>query len=496
MSENCSQCGAMLEAEEIFCSECGCKVKDILSPAPVEVDSHKEDDLSPAFNTESCNNSPINTNKTATLPRSQDPTPTQIRIVSAQDKAEFYSDCNHFSLEWNQGASVFLTGAGSSFQFRVKPLNQDAMEASDFCFYLKFPGEDRFKKYDPRLHRLRSARTVNFNYQPKHSSMGVAQNVDLYFSYKIKDIEYCYDQQLLIDIYPQNEQSDKVLENLTIKISDIKQEGNASDHQLNILKGLDLNHGKTSVFELLEKLKKVELWVPLEMFQGMSMNSSVRETMVIPSAPVRPCSTLVLECDNGTKIYLFNKEISAGRSRKADMLIRHEAPEGVSWDIERMKHMNLKLSGIHCQTGIDTKGAWVSDLKSTNGTYLEGERIFNKKNYLESQKEYQLSLASPMAKPYNLPLFLRVYSCPEEHLNKKNQSNTAGIVIKRKDRDSEAYLLVNRWLPLSSVLPDAANFFVSYRDNNFAISDGRVWHWLEPGKNSLPQNCGIAKVSN
>jgi len=483
MSENCSQCGSILEAEEIFCSECGYK-------ASVDADSHKEDDSSPAFN------SPINTNKTATLPRAQDPTPSQIRIVSAQDKAEFYSDCSHFSLEWNQGASVFLTEAGSSFQFRVKPLNQDAMEASNFCFYLRFPGEDKFKKHDPRLHRLRTARTVNFNYQPKSSSMGVSQNVDLHFSYQIKGVEYCYDQQLLIDIYPQNEQSDKVLENLTIKISDIKQEGNASDHQLNILKGLDLNQNKTSIFDLLEKLKQAELWMPLEMFQGLPMNSADKLKMYIPSAPAKACAKLTLECENGTKIHLFNKELNIGRSRKADIMLRHEAPEGIHWNHERMKHMNLKLSGVHCQLGIDSKGAWASDLKSTNGTYLEGEKILGSKNYLEKQKEYQLSLASPMAKPYNIPLFLRVYLCPEEYLDKKNTGNTAGVVIKRKDHDSDAYLLVNRWLPLSSVLPEAANFFISYRDNNFAITDGKKWYWLSPDGSSLPPDCGIVKVKS
>ncbi|MFA6714401.1 MAG: FHA domain-containing protein [Victivallales bacterium] len=497
MADKCEQCGAELEPGEAFCSECGARLDQSLSyaeqPEPVPVDPGGTD-TGPLVRND------ISSGRTSVVPLPSpafDPTPSEIKRASANAKAEFYSDCGHFSVEWNQGASVFLTGAMSSFQFRVTPLSPEAGEAGDFCFYLRFPGNDEFRKFDPRFHRLRSSRTANFNYRPESSSMGVSQNVDMHFSYRINDAEYCYDQQLLIDIYPQNEQSDKVLENLTIKISDIKQEGHASDHQLNILKGLDLTRDKTSIFELLEKLKKAELWVPLEMYQGLPLHPAPAERkMSIPPVPAGSCRKLVLEGKNGTNIYLFGKELTAGRSRQADMVLRHEAPPGVRWDYEKMKHMNLKISGTHCKLGIDAKGAWVADMDSTNGTYLDGKEIFNEPNYLERRKEYQLSLASPMAQPYNLTVFLRVYLCPDEYADNKNPGNTAGIVIKRKDYDSEAYLLVNKRLPLASVLPDASNFFVSYRDERFALTDGKNWYWLDPDNPSLPPGCGISGVKN
>ena len=290
MSKTCCDGDGEVEFGEV-CSDCGKRNEDC-APVTDEAESPQEDD-SPVTQNDSSSSTNIKEPEVPsvetrnTVSKETDIlTPPENKREAMKDKAGFYSECSHFLLEWNEGASVFLSGAMSSFQFRIKPLNQDAMKATNFCFYLRLPGEDEFKKYDPRLHRLHSARTVNFNYRPKPSDMGVKQNVDLHFSYQIKDEEYCYDQQLMIDVHPQNEQCDKVLDNLTIKINDIKQEGHASDHQLDIFKGLDLNHGKTSVVDLLEKLKKAELWVPLAMYQGSSIKFSSETQTNIASEPL------------------------------------------------------------------------------------------------------------------------------------------------------------------------------------------------------------------
>jgi FHA domain len=488
MSVNCLQCDAQLEPEDLFCNECGCKVDSYESARTMrmtapEVAAHK-----PVVSLDS------EISKTVELSPPEDASGTVHYDSRAKDQAVFYSDCSHFSLEWNQGASVFLTDAMSSFQFRVTPLTTEASKATDFIFYLRFPGDNTFKSCDPRFHRLRTSRTVNINYRPEASNMGISQNVDLHFAYRIDGVDFCYDQQLLIDIYPQSEQSDKVLENLTIKISDIKQEGHAGDHQLNVLKGLDLSHKKTSIFKLLDMLKQAELWVPLELYQGLPIRTPQGVGMYVPPAPKLPHHKLILECDNGAVIYLFSKYINVGRSKNSDMVMRHE-PNG-DLSLDDCKKINLKVSSRHCLLGLDSKGAWVADKNSTNGTYLDGDKVTASQYYIEKQKEYQLSLASPLAKPYNMMIFLRVYLCPDEYVKSKSKNNTAGVVIKRTDYDSEVYLLVNSWLPLASALPDSGNYFISFRDNNFGLTDGKSWYWLNPDIDDLPPGCRINRVLN
>ena len=63
--------------------------------------------------------------------------------------------------------------------------------------------------------------------------------------------------------------------------------------------------------------------------------------------------------------------------------------------------------------------------------------------------------------------------------NKGNE--TAGIVIKQKCKEDVSAVVINKWVPFSSVIAEGANLFLTYRDNHFAVTDGRKWNWLIPG---------------
>ncbi len=66
---------------------------------------------------------------------------------------------------------------------------------------------------------------------------------------------------------------------------------------------------------------------------------------------------------------LANTGVVLGRSRKS--LIRLDAPD---------------VSGEHARMGYDNNSFWIEDLGSTNGTFVEGERISGRVNFIPGQR--------------------------------------------------------------------------------------------------------------
>ncbi len=533
MSVKC-KCNTILEEGEFFCHKCGTRVAD-LAPQEDSNDVNKVDRQDDAPAAKSRNevfmsrqsslkdleyegapsgvtvrldgadvdvlnqNSSLGSERTTELKREVLTSVPELKPIPALAQSDFSSDCSHFQVEWNQGCSIFLSQYTTAFQFRITPLNEEARRASKIMLYLKLPLTNEFTQCTLRpLVNLTRSRIVDHNYTPGISNQGPNQSVGFHFSYHIDDVEYCYDSTFYIDIYPQNERSDKILENLTIKIGDISQAGDVSDHTLGLFNGFNLNNVQRSTAELFNELKKAELWKKFELYQGYSLTppKNTRTTMRRAAAPVKRRKKIILECKNGTTIHLFGSDVVAGRSKSCDITLRHDPGSMPHFDLDQLRSMNLKISSRHCQMGIDRAGAWISDPGSTNGTYLNEQRIFSPKRYLKEQKEYLLSLAAAKSNGFNLVVFLRVYLLPEQYAKDSNQTQgtTAGMVVKRKDHEADTYMLVNRLLPLASAAPDSGNFFISYKDNNFALTDNnKIWIWLEPNV-SLPEECGLVRV--
>ncbi|MCP4177162.1 MAG: FHA domain-containing protein [bacterium] len=402
------------------------------------------------------------------------------RADQVNDGKNLSTDCKHFKIEWNRGSSVFLTNANSTLQFRITPLSKDAKRASEFKTFVRFSEDDDFTEHKLRFRNISFARILHINYRPKSESIGVSQGVDIHFSYKLNDDLYCFEQQILIDVYPQTESNDNVIKNLTIKIGEINQHGKAGDPNINLLNGLCLS--KKSIHDLLNSLKRADLWVTLELFQAIPLEPEHYRKLNIPSVPNGKYTKIAIEI-NKKVIYLFYDRISAGRNRENDLTLRNGPKEGEKWNDIKLRDMNLNISGKHFELGIDENGAWILDCNSTNGIFLDNIKLDNAVVYLDCHTDYNLSLASPELAPKNILLQLRAYPVTHdaaENVNKRNNS-VAGIAIKQVSNNSLAALLVNKWIPLSSVLPGAGNLFITYRNNFFAITDGVTWHWLNPG---------------
>jgi pSer/pThr/pTyr-binding forkhead associated (FHA) protein len=464
--KKCIKCYNLVDDGEEFCSECGTKINVDTSNADVNSEQH----FSENTKVQECNTlsaEKLNENATST--------PTYSEIQS--------SDCEHFKIEWNKGASVFMTNAMSSLQFRISPLVHEAYSANDFKLFVRFPGENKFSDNNIRFSNIStSRRSVNINYKPKTGNIGANQVVDIHFSYRLNNESLCYEQQIFIDIYPDSAPSNKMLENLTIKIGEITQEGKAGDPSLNLLNGLYQN--KNEYFDQLEKLKSAELWISLQLFQAIPLEDDSLKKMIIPPAPWGQFDRILIEINNKT-ILLFSEVITAGRSRDADLTLRNEPPEGEDWTVEKLQMMNLSINKIHCKLGIVNNKAVVEDNNSLNGTYLDNIKLNDNENRpLKYQKNNELSLASPEIYPRNITLSVRVY--PSDHRllipdDCEGEKVPAGIVINQKGKDNLFAVIVNRWIPLSSIVPNAGNTFLTYRENFFAVTDGKKWNWLAPG---------------
>jgi len=92
------------------------------------------------------------------------------------------SDCRDFKIRWNQGASLFIAGVGSSLEFELTPIS--SVNATNFKMFLKFPGNTSYT--EQKLNFLSVSRPMNVvvNYRPDENLTGVNQAVELYFSYE------------------------------------------------------------------------------------------------------------------------------------------------------------------------------------------------------------------------------------------------------------------------------------------------------------------------
>ncbi len=492
MSEKC-ECNAVIIPGDKFCYKCRRPIKQSDGGGSSENNelraiNHVEKDSSGEGDSEKINEDISSSEHQEKIFQTKNPFSTPEPELNG-----FVSDCKHFLVEWNQAASAFIKGASSSFQFRLTPLTDEAANATGFLFNIKLPGAAYFKEYDPRIMHLRSSRVVRFHIDTCDLNIGVSQNVDIHFSYQLDGKEYCFDQQLLIDIYPDGIRSTKILENLHISIGDISQSGDVSDHKLSVLEGL---HNLTSSKgETLKELKKLELWVPLDMYAGYPISQSEKLQSKALKKVTRPHKKLILECNNGLIIYLFSEDVVVGKSRECDIVMRHGHVGDNGWCRDMLQRMNRKLSSFHFKSGIDDRGAWVADDESTNGTYLDGKQIDTDKHYLTKPQNHQLSMLAPTTSPFNINITLKVFFCTDEVSGRINDHSAAGLLIKYKTHDSIVNLLVKENIPLASLLPGAGDFSISYQDNNFLLTNGSENFWLDPDNANVPENCGILKIT-
>ena len=478
----CIQCNNNIGYDDIFCSECGARQKE----ATASDNSNKKAGVPVA---EMKNNRKVDS-EIETVPICK-PDSSDNKVLSA-------SDCRHFIFEWNEGASTFLTNTTSSLQFRITPIVPEARTAEQFHLYFKFPGSRNYIKHDLRKRSISTTRRINYNYKPSSSSKGLNQSIDIHFSYYIGKDLYCFEQQLLVDIYPDNETDVKgVIDNLTIKIGEIHQQGKAGDPNINLLSGL---YQKTkSLHDLMNKLKKLESWTTLVLYQAIPFKNEIPDIskLVIPPVPWESHKKISLLI--GKKyIQLFTGQITLGRSKEADLTVRNEPPEDTIWEHKTYQKMNLNIHKIHCSMAIENNKAIISDYNSTNGTYINGTRLRKGNSVgLEYHASYNVSLAPPENYPRNISLKVRVY--PSTHLvldtfNDDGKTVPAAIVINQENQLNKSTVIVNRWVPLSAVIPDVGNFFITYRENNYALTDGKEWHWLTPGARIVLSSDLIFKV--
>ncbi len=371
----------------------------------------------------------------------------------------------------------------SNLQFRITPVSNDAIKAGNFKFFFKFPAFREWKKYDLRIKRITAKRNININFKPDNDIYGDCY-ADFHFTYSIgKDI-YCFEQQILLHIHDNaHSVSSAINGGLNISIGSISQEGKAGDPNLNLLNGL-YNSGK-SLYNKLSSLKKDDCWQPLQLFQAIPLESEIKtiKKMFIPTPPYKKKEKLILKIGN-SKILLFKNNITVGRSRETDLLLRNEPQNDDSWDLPKLQEMNLSINKFHCSIGIIDNMAVITDNHSTNGTFVNEERIAPGESFpLEYNTSYQISLASPFIHPKNIFLDIKVYSSSyklfdDDH---NNEIVPAGIVVRQETKKNISAVLINRWIPLSSVITDGGNYFITYKSGNFAVSDGKIWVWLESG---------------
>ena len=480
--KNCIECQAELENEEIFCSECGSKQPE-QSNSKTAAEIKENENVSAGEVVDD-----IKTSVSDQPQESSDSVFSKDEIIKDDffietSSEEIKSDCQHFKIEWNKGSSTFLANTISNLQFRITPKTGDASKAEKLAIHLKFPEDESWRKNDLRVRRLSFARNVNINYKPGNDVSGDC-SVDFHFSYKIGKDLYCFEQQIQLHIH-----DDKVKLNggiqggLNINIGDIHQEGKAGDPNLNLLNGL-YKEDKSS-YEKLSSLHKETSWEVLQLFQAIPLeneNNSIKK-MIIPLAPSGINNKISLKIGEKT-IMLYTGEITAGRSRDADYLLRNEPREGESWDMARMQTMNLSINKIHCKIGIMDNKALISDNNSTNGTYVNGDKLEDgSPSELDYHINYEVSLAQPVIYPRNILLELKVYPSTHRPLDPDENKETvpAGIVIKQRNKENVSAVVINRWVPLSAVVTEGANLFLTYRNKHFAVTDGKKWNWLVPG---------------
>lgn len=435
---------------------------------------------------------------------------SKVDSACALQNSVIRSDCAEFKCEWNQGSSIFIADTTSSLSFRFTPVLPSADSATKFQLFLKFPGDSSFTEYPLRFARLPAPREVYVNYRPSVNNIGSDQAVDFYFSYELSGEKVCFAQQIKIDVYAQNISRNKVLENLNISIGDIKQEGYGGDPSLdfNLLK--DIYHRGSSLNELLDSLKKSDLWSEMMLFRAIPITAEKESRQIVTShSPVHTNAKLTLFTEHGMRIHLLSGDVTMGRRRDADIVIRKlPVPYGEShWDHQHMVEKNCRISGRHCKIGCDSESAWVYDL-SINGTFINSRKIASDKITLPLQKKFELAMGAPPSSDDSITLNVMVYktafSCLEEYASllmppftsdSSENDIIAGIVMTRTDDVPESYMIINRCLPLY-LLDDRVSeeWMIREESGAFALLGKSGCTLLEPGV-ALPTDSGFTEVT-
>jgi hypothetical protein len=318
------------------------------------------------------------------------------------------SDCEHFRIDWNQSTSVFRAGMSSSLQFKITPLNKSAKIATNFTLYLRYPGDTSYTEEGLHFATIKSSKAITINYSPQLNTTGADLGVDFYFVYKLNDEEFWFTDQLLIDIYPSSESKTSILENVSIKIENLTQTADkAADNKLSLFDGLQ-NKSDKSKDELLESLKNSDTaWLELELSSAVPLANSYNKKMNI-SSPLEVQKEITLTTTSG-KVYIYTNEVILGRSKECDIVTRNVPVTGKPlWDNETMRNRNMKISSKHCKIGVTDNEVWIKDI-SSNGTFINSEKLKNDAKIIEPHKNYLLELAKEDNDFWNFKLDIRVY---------------------------------------------------------------------------------------
>ena len=457
MSFACPECAETLNDLDLFCCECGARFDDVAISAPEK---------------------------------------GILDITNIQSDSD---ENNHvFQVEWNCNASMFLADHTSSFQFRISPLNPDAKNVSNIRLFLRYPHSHEFKEEKILYKSITNQVTVNVNFCPSTADCGVNQNVDFCLSYSLDGKDFWFGHPILVDIYSERDSKEKVFENINIKLDNISSD-RASDLKLNLLDNFNPAAGKDP-FELLERFKKSVSWQRFELNEMTPLESAdVYTSLLIPPAPSSCHSKLTLRLNDGELVHLYESTVTLGRNKTNDIMTRNlHAPGEPAWSGQKLRQMNCRISGDHCRISVSDDRAVIDDTQSSNGTYLNGNRINSITSLSESDT---LSLAVPNKAPENFKVSVCVIQSDlaskslNEHLNILDNI-CAGVILRRSDRVKESYYIVNKWLPLDKVNPSLSNqWLICRKDNNYAITNGSTWTWLTPDS-SVPHTSGIHSVIN
>ncbi len=111
--------------------------------------------------------------------------------------------------------------------------------------------------------------------------------------------------------------------------------------------------------------------------QVVDASEAVRESHPLPEAPIKPELTLMVVTPQGMKpITLpYGKWITLGRSDRQSQLTPHI-------DLATFDALELGVSRLHAVIDHTLDGATITDLGSTNGTYLNGKKLEPQEPYI------------------------------------------------------------------------------------------------------------------
>ncbi len=479
MSKKCPECGEIYPDDINFCEECGPveweSVSSHQSSVSTPVSSHQSSVSTPVSSQQSSVSTPVSSQQSPVSSETPPITNNQLPITN--------SDCEHFCIDWNQSTSVFRAGMSSSLQFKITPLNKSAKTATEVILYLRYPGNNSYTKENLNFDTIKSSKTITINYSPQLNTIGADLGVDFYLVYKLNDKVFWFTDQLLIDIYPPGESNQSILENVSIKIENLTQNADkASDNKLSLLDGLQNKSAKTAD-EYLDALKKSDsAWLELELSSAIPLTNDYGNKKMSISNPKESQKRITLKTTSGI-VYVYTNEVILGRSKKSEIITRNIPIAGESpWDNDTKKERNIRISSTHCKIGVTESEVWIKDL-STNGTYINSRKLEKDARIIEPHQNYLLELAKEKNNRWNFKLDIRVYNILANQTWMENNSSeniTGGIVLKRKDKIKESYVVLNSCIALSTIIDDAQNdWFLCRKKSAFAITNGTEWIWLD-----------------